>query len=92
MNVELSRFVEQLKLISLTPPELIEGKEITKNDINRPALELTGYYEHFDRERVQIIGFVEQSYIQHMSKAKKRACFERLLSQGIPCIIFSYPL
>lgn len=89
MNVELSRFVEQLKLISLTPPELIEGKEITKNDINRPALELTGYYEHFDRERVQIIGFVEQSYIQHMSKAKKRACFERLLSQGIPCIIFS---
>ena len=55
MNVELGRFAEQLKLISLTDPALIEGREITKNDINRPALELTGYYEHFDPERVQII-------------------------------------
>ena len=44
----------------------MEDVEIVTPDINRPALQLTGYYEHFPNERVQIIGHVEFSYLQHL--------------------------
>ena len=58
-------------------------------DVNRPALQLTGYYKHFDKERVQIIGVVEYTYIEGMEPERRTAMYEKLLSSQIPCIIFS---
>lgn len=62
---------------------------ITQADINRPALQLTGYYEHFDANRIQIIGYVEYAYMQQMKTAEKRKQYRKLLSSDIPCVIFS---
>ena len=58
-------------------------------DVNRPALQLAGYYEHFDRERVQLIGVVEYTYMQRMTEEQRMENYEKLLSSEIPCIIFS---
>ena len=57
-------------------------------DINRPSLEWTGYFEHFDSLRVQIIGFTENSYVEQMDKESKFAIYEKLMSQRFPCIVF----
>ena len=57
--VALSKLAEALKLTNLTPEISMENIMLTTPDINRPALQLTGYYDHFVRERVQIIGYVE---------------------------------
>ena len=57
-------------------------------DINRPSLEWTGYFEHFDSLRVQIIGFTENSYVEQMNKEAKFAIYEKLMSQKFPCIVF----
>ena len=56
--------------------------------MNRPALQLTGYFEHFDSLRVQIIGFTENSYVEQMDKESKFAIYEKLMSQRFPCIVF----
>ena len=58
-TVELKRIVEKMNLKNLTPDVELNDKEVEVPDINRPALQLSGYFEHFDSERVQIIGYVE---------------------------------
>lgn len=45
-------------------------------DVNRPALQLTGFFDHFDSERVQIIGNVEYAYIQTLSEERKSEIYE----------------
>ena len=87
--VKLAKLAEALKLQNLTP-EIDMGKiELTTKDINRPALQLAGYYEHFSSERVQIIGYVEYSYIMQMEREERQERFEKFISSGIPCVIFT---
>ena len=50
---------------------------------------MTGFFDHFDSERVQIIGNVEYAYIQTLSEERKSEIYEKLLKNQIPCIIFS---
>ena len=58
-SVKLEQIVEKMKLQNLTPEIDISEIKITQPDINRPALQIAGYFEHFDATRLQIIGFVE---------------------------------
>jgi HPr kinase/phosphorylase len=87
--VKLSKFADALKLKNLTPDIDMTNIEITTPDINRPALQLTGYYDHFVKERVQIIGYVEYSYIMQMEESERNRVYERFVSSGIPCVIFT---
>jgi len=88
-TVKLTKLVEKMNLKNLTPDiELIE-KEISVPDINRPALQLTGYFDHFDSERVQIIGVVEHTYLQTLTEERKKEVYHDLLSYGIPCLVFT---
>ncbi|MDE6167598.1 MAG: HPr(Ser) kinase/phosphatase, partial [Acetatifactor sp.] len=62
--VTLTRMIEKMKLDNLTPDIDIKGIRITQPDINRPALQIAGYFEHFDATRLQIVGFVEYTYME----------------------------
>ena len=87
--VMLSKVAKELNLTTL-PPELDMTKiTVTTPEINRPALQLAGYYEHFANERVQIIGFVEFSYIMQMEDDARNESYEKFISSGIPCVIFT---
>lgn len=86
--VKLSRVIERMKLENLTPEIDLKGIKITQPDINRPAIQMTGYFEHFECTRLQIIGFVEYTYMQGMSDEKKKEIYTKLLSYDIPAIIF----
>ena len=88
-SVSLTRVIEKMKLENLTPEIDVKHVKITQPDINRPALQLTGFFDHFDRERVQIIGYVEQAYIKTMERDVKRQMFDKLTSSQIPCLVFS---
>lgn len=85
--VEMTRLAERFSLTNLTPQLQLEDRLIRHSDINRPALQLTGYYEYFDSERVQLIGKVEYSYLKSMSAEQRRSIFERLFATDIPCLI-----
>jgi HPr kinase/phosphorylase len=87
--VRLSKLANALKLKNLTPDIDMTKIEITTPDINRPALQLTGYYDHFVKERVQIIGYVEYSYIMQLEENERNRIYERFVSSGIPCVIFT---
>ena len=57
-------------------------------DVNRPALQLSGYFEHFEQSRVQIIGTVEYTYLQQLDEKKKEAIYREFMAYDIPCVIF----
>lgn len=58
-------------------------------NINRPGLQLAGYYKHFSAERVQVLGEMEMAYLLQMTHdARKTAC-ETLMKQNIPCLIMT---
>ena len=68
-TVELGKLVEKMNLENCTPEIDISSIQITQPDVNRPALQLTGFFDYFDSDRVQIIGNVEHAYMQKMEKA-----------------------
>ena len=74
-GVQLSKMVQELNLHNKTPDVDISKKRITLPDINRPAL--------------QIIGYVEYTYLLHLSRENKMEAFERFVASKIPCVIFS---
>lgn len=88
-GVKLTRLVEKMDLKNLTPDIDLENKEITVPDINRPALQLTGYFDHFDSVRVQIIGYVEYTYLQTLTIERRKEVYKQLLSYGVPCLIYT---
>lgn len=90
-------------MISFTVEELMEDIDyeviykasntqdirIYTSEVNRPGLQLAGYYSQFVSNRIQIIGGAEWHYLNEMDKEDRLAREERLLSQGIPLLIFT---
>lgn len=88
-GVSITSLIEKMNLELLTREINTDKIRLYHPDVNRPALQLAGYYEHFDKERVQIIGVVEYTYISTLEPERKIEMYERLLSSQIPCILFS---
>lgn len=91
-SISLKKLVDKMKLENLTPEIDVESKRISQTDINRPALQLTGYFEHFDATRLQVIGFVEYTYLEGVSDEVKKDIYEKLLSYNVPAVVFSREL
>lgn len=87
-SVSLTRIIEKMKLENLTPEIDVSSIRITQPDINRPALQMAGYFEHFDATRIQIIGFVEYTYMEGLSDERKRDVYGKLMTYDIPGIVF----
>lgn len=87
-SVSLTKIIEKMKLENLTPEIDVRSIRITQPDINRPALQMAGYFEHFDATRLQIIGFVEYTYMEGLSDIRRREIYDELMSYDIPGIVF----
>lgn len=91
-GVSVSKIVERLDLKVYTDDIDLKKCKIERSDINRPALQLAGYFAHFDSARVQVVGNVEYFYTKQLEDEKKIEIYKELLSYEIPCIIFSRDL
>lgn len=87
-SVSVAKIAELLDLKSFTAGVNLKKRKVKMRDVNRPALQLSGYFKHFEKSRVQIIGNVEYTYMQQMSEEEKHVRFEALLQFDIPCVIF----
>lgn len=86
--VSVAKIVQLFDLKNYTDDLDLKKRKIFTKDINRPALQLTGYYDHFDEVRVEIIGNVEYTYIQKMTEEEKILRYTEFLKHQIPCVIF----
>lgn len=69
--------------------EGVINHEITINDINRPGLQLAGFYNYFSKDRIQVIGMGEWSFLEELIPALREKRAEKFMSYNIPCVIMT---
>ena len=88
-KVSVSELIKKENLKNLTPEIDTDQIYMTIPDVNRPALQLAGFFAQFDSERVQIIGNVETAYLMTMDRPMRRARYAEITRYPIPCIIYA---
>ena len=88
-GVTLESLIQEFKLEVVVAPEGFEKIMIVRDDVNRPGLQLAGFFDYFDPNRIQIIGKVEFTYCEKMSPEDRQTAFDRLFASGIPCLLFT---
>lgn len=88
MGVHLQKIVQKMNLKNLTPEIDLTDKEVEVPDVNRPALQLAGFFDHFAANRVQMIGYVEYTYLETLTPEYKEKIYDTILSYGSPCFVF----
>ncbi len=71
-RVSLQKVVEEKKLTTVVLPDDPTKIMIGSSDVSRPGLALTGFLDHFDSKRIQIIGNAESEYLQNMPEELRR--------------------
>lgn len=87
-RVKLSKVIEKMQLENLTPQVDTTGIWLHAPEVNRPALQLTGFYDEFSNDRIQIIGNVEYAYLKSLTETERFNQYMQLISSNIPCLVF----
>ena len=78
MSVTVEKLISDFELEVLVEGE--KNVKISVNDINRPGLQLAGFYNYFAPERIQVIGKAEWSFLDDMG-------IELMRKRSLPCIL-----
>lgn len=89
-SVKLSTLVKEHKLTPLHTARDYDGAVIRTADVNRPAIQLTGFYNYFDPKRLQIIGRVESTYLDSLSPEQRYESLERFMSYDIAALVICH--
>ena len=89
-SVKIRTIVEELGLTPLHTSADYDTRILTVADVNRPALQLTGFYNYFDPKRLQIIGRVESTYLELKTADERRNCFEELMKLNIAALVICH--
>lgn len=65
---------------------------IVSSKLNRPGLELTGFWEYFDKTRTQVIGEKEGIYFKKLSDKQLRETLNKLFASGCPAVIYAHSI
>ena len=87
-SVTLKALIDEFNLEEITSYGNIENITITVADVTRPGLQLSGFYDHFGPDRIQLLGNQEMAYLGRMSEQERLKAIDNL-SHGIPCLIIS---
>jgi HPr kinase/phosphorylase len=89
-TVKLTEFInDNSNLRVLQGQECVSGKKITVSDVYRPGLELSGYFDFYPADRVQLLGRTEISYAARLDHDLRRKVFEKICQKETPCLLVS---
>ncbi|HPY84705.1 MAG TPA: HPr(Ser) kinase/phosphatase, partial [Ruminococcus flavefaciens] len=91
-TVSLQKIIDEFKLEVIYIHKEPDTVMIDENDVNRPGLQLMGFYEYFNPERIQIIGKMEFAYLSTIDEKTRRERLELLFSQRLPALIITREL
>lgn len=89
-TVKLKTIAEEHRLTAVHLSKNYEDAVVTTADINRPALQLTGFYDYFDPKRIQLIGKVESTYLETLTSEQRLRVFEKLMQYDIAALIICH--
>lgn len=89
-TVKLTELInDNSNLRVLQGQECVAGKKITVSDVYRPGLELSGYFDFYPADRVQLLGRTEISYAARLDHDLRRKVFEKICQKETPCVLVS---
>ncbi len=92
-SLPLQEFIDEFNLEIVSGKEFVEEKTIITPEINRPAIQLAGFYEHFSGERPQLVGLIEHSFLSRLEGNFRRETLKKFFSfKEMPCFILSRSL
>ena len=91
-TVSLKKIIDEFHLESIHLPDDPENILIGETDVNRPGLQLMGFYEYFNPERIQIVGKMEFAYLASLDETTRYERIEMLFAQKLPALIISREL
>ncbi|WP_028516546.1 HPr(Ser) kinase/phosphatase [Ruminococcus flavefaciens] len=91
-KVSLQKLIDEFKLEAIYIHKDANELMIDENDVNRPGLQLMGFYEYFNPERIQIIGKMEFAYLSTIDEKTRRERLQLLFAQRIPALIITREL
>ncbi len=86
-SVTLKEIMDEFQLEDVSDCDRIEDIQITTSDVNRPGLQLAGYFEHFGSDRVQIVGNVEIAYLAGLPPEERFKRLDDFFKFGFPCMV-----
>ena len=91
-SIKLTKLVERFELKVLNEGKNYDRCLIRADDINRPALQILGFFDYFAPDRIQVIGKVEWTYLSNQSSEERRKCFDAFFEKPIPALILTRSL
>lgn len=88
-TVPLSNIIKEMSLEVLYMPEDPEKVLVACTDVNRPGLQLSGFFDYFDNERIQIFGLTEITFLQRFVPEERRTAISRLFERRPPAVVVS---
>ena len=86
-GVTLYALIKEFNLKWINKEFDVTERKVVNNEVNRPSLQIAGYFDYFDATRIQIVGRVEISYLSKMTSEERTKSLEQLFKTDIPCII-----
>jgi len=86
-SVTLGKIAEEFSLEPISVYEGYEKRKIVTNEVNRPGLQIAGFFDYFYNDRIQIIGREEFSYLEKLTADERRASLVSLFEKDIPCLV-----
>ncbi|MCS7184948.1 MAG: HPr(Ser) kinase/phosphatase [bacterium] len=87
---EFLKRADKLKLNIIAGEGGVEYKTLTTTEINRPGLTISGYYDFFRPERLQLFGRGESGFLNYKSPSERIEIIKKFLSFDIPAIVFTH--
>ncbi|MBE7044057.1 MAG: HPr(Ser) kinase/phosphatase [Ruminococcaceae bacterium] len=88
-SIPLSKILEEFQFEKLYESTDVDKVLISTSDLNRPALQIVGFYDYFDPQRIQLMGKVELTYLEQFPSEKRYELLEKLFSKKIPALVIT---
>lgn len=88
-TIPLSKVVDEFQFEKLHTASDYEDIPVTSSDVNRPGLQIAGFFDYFDRQRIQILGKVELTYLSQFPYEKRYNLLKPLFEQNVPALIIT---
>ena len=92
MAITVRDLIDKLRLKVVYGNESLFEKEITTADISRPGLEMTGYFDYYTPERIQLVGMKEWSYLIKMTSHNRHQVLRKMFQPETPVLIIARDL
>ena len=86
-TVSLKKLTEKVSMDVVYAPQDLENISVEIAEVNRPGLFLAGYYDYFDKLRLQIMGLAEMNFLSGLSPEKRYEALDQLFRQQPPAVI-----